>query len=170
MFDYGWSKITGGQFSVHDSAILEKPLKEVDKFYIAWYLFSLSKSFNIIVGISQIVGAALIVINRTAIIGALLLLPILAQILLVDIAFTTNMFGVALPTRIGMMIISAIAILVYYRQRMVSAWTTLTNNVSTRFKYKWWIYLILPVIGFAMDFFFAILSWPIKQFLNWIIN
>ncbi len=52
MIDYGCSKMTGGQFQVQDPAILEKPIKEIDAFYIAWHLFRLSKTFNVVVGMS----------------------------------------------------------------------------------------------------------------------
>lgn len=170
MIDYGWGKITGGQFGVHDHSILEKPLKEVDKFYIAWYLFSLDKSFDIGVGILQIIGGVLIVINRTALIGALMLLPILTQIFLVDLAFTTNMFGSALPVRLAAMVLSDILILFYYKDRLVIAWNSLTENMTTKFKYKWWVYFLLPIIGFLMDFAIGIVTMPIKLFINWIIR
>src|SRR5688500_7563035 len=90
MIDYGWSKITGEQFHIHDPQILDKPIKEIDKFYLAWYLFSLSDVFNIVVGSLQVFGGLLLAFNKTVLIGCLLLIPILIQILLVDIAFTTN--------------------------------------------------------------------------------
>lgn len=170
MIDYGWGKMTGEQFGVYDPEILDKPMKEVDKFYIAWHLFSLSKSFDIAVGISQIIGAILIVINRTAIIGALFLLPILGQIFLVDVAFTTNMFGAALPVRLGAMIMAAIAIIVYHKDRVMRVWKVLTNQLTTKYKYKWWAYLLLPIVGFATEFVLAILTWPFRLVINWMIR
>ncbi len=104
MFTYGWSKITTGQFHVKPE-ILEQPLKEVDRFYLSWYLFSLSKTFNVVVGFSQVVGAVLIAYNRTAIIGGIFLLPVLIHILLIDVAFTTAMFGYSLVLRLSLMIL-----------------------------------------------------------------
>jgi uncharacterized membrane protein YphA (DoxX/SURF4 family) len=92
MFDYGWGKMTGDQFGHRSVEILNTPLKDVDKFHLAWYLFSLDKTFDIVIGLMQIIGAVLIVVNRTVLVGALLLLPILGQIFLVDLAFTSNMF------------------------------------------------------------------------------
>ena len=170
MFDYGWGKMTGGQFGVHDPEILEKPLKEVDKFYIAWYLFGLSKSFDIVVGASQIIGALLIVINRTAIIGALFLLPVLGQIFLFDVAFTTSMFGAALPIRLGAMIMAAIVIIAYHKDRVMQVWKVLTDQLTTKLTYRWWTYLLLPIVGFATDFALALLTWPIKLVINWMMK
>ena len=77
MAEYGFSKLTGDQFGHRSVEILNMPLKDVDKFHLAWHLFSLDKTFDIFVGLSQIMGAVLIAINRTALVGALILLPIL---------------------------------------------------------------------------------------------
>jgi|SRR5690606_27314871 len=170
MADYGIGKITGGQFGVTNEEILNKPLKDVEKFYIAWHLFSLDKSFNIINGLMQIVGALLIVFNRTAIIGALFLLPVLFQIFLVDVAFTTEVFGSALPVRLAGMMLSAVLILFYYKQKIKDAFQILTSGVSTRFKYRWWVFLLLPLIGLLMDFVWGIVTLPLKLFIDILIS
>lgn len=168
MISYGWGKINGEQFGSFNQEILNSPLKEVDKFNLAWHLFSLDKTFNIIVGITQIIGGVLIIINRTTLIGALILLPLLAQIFLIDLAFTTDMFGHSLTIRLGCMIFSDILILLYYKEKMILVWKNLTNNTSTKFKYKWWIFLVLPIFGLLTDFIFGILSFPIKLLVNWL--
>jgi hypothetical protein len=165
MFSYGCSKISGGQFHVKPE-ILEKPVKEVDIFYLAWYVLGSSKTFNVVVGLSQIIGAALIVINRTAVVGTLFLLPVLVQILLTDVAFTTQMFGVALVIRLSVMLLCALGILYHYRIRVVGAWRSLTGGERLTLTYPWWLYLALPVLGFAMDFVFGGITIPLKILLN----
>lgn len=166
MIDYGWAKLTGGQFGAGNQANLDKPLKEVNQFYLTWYLFSQGKLFNIVVGSSQIIGAILIVINRTVVIGALTLLPILIQIFLIDAISTISMFGYALPIRLGCMVLSDLAILFYYKDRILLAWNTLTNGTVIKNKYPWWIYLLLPVIGFLLDFLFGLVTIPIRMLLH----
>lgn len=168
MADYGFSKLTGDQFGYRSVEILNTPLKDVDKFHLAWHLFSLDRTFNIVVGVSQIIGAVLIVINRTALVGALMLLPILGQIFLVDLAFTTNMFGAALPIRLGCMILSDLFILFYYKDRIVLVWSNLTKGTTTKFKYKWWVFILLPFIGLATDFVFGVLTYPFKLLIIWL--
>lgn len=166
MFDYGIGKITGEQFGVYNPRLLDMPLREVNKFYLAWHLFGMSPVFNITVGLLQIFGAILIVVNRTMLIGAFFLLPLLFNILLVDIAFTTGMFGSALPVRLCCMILSDIIVLWYYRDKVLAAWYMLTRAVSTQFRYKWWLFLLLPFMGLAMDFFWMLVSSPVV----WLIN
>lgn len=166
MISYGWGKLTMTQFGVSNDAILNTPLKEVDKFYIAWYLYGESQFFNYVTGLIEIVGGLLLIFNRTVILGALLILTVLGQILIIDISFTTNQFGYALPIRISGMIVSALLILYYYKDRLVAVFHKLTNGISTKFKYSWWVYLLLPIIGFLLDFVFGILTMPIKLFLE----
>lgn len=168
MADYGFAKLMGDQFGHRSIEILNTPLKDVDKFNLAWHLFSLDRSIDVVVGVLQIIGAILIVINRTVLVGALLLLPILVQIFLIDLAFTTNTFGFALPIRLSCMIFSDFLILFYYKDKMILAWDNLTNGTTTKFKYKWWVFVTLPFIGLLMDFVFAILTMPIKFFLIWL--
>lgn len=166
MVDYGLSKLSGEQFGHRSLEILNTPLKDVDKFNLAWHLFSLDRTFDIVVGISQLIAAVLIVFNRTVLIGALMLLPILCQIFLIDLSFTTNVLWLALPIRLSGMILSDVLILFYYKERMILAWHNLTRGTTTKFKYKWWVFLLLPLIGFLTDFGFMILSIPIKHLIQ----
>lgn len=170
MISYGWAKVTLSQFGIHDPSIIEQPLREVDSFYVAWHLFERSPFFNISTGLLEILGGILLIFNRTVLIGALLVLSILAQILIIDIAFTMGIHGFGLPVRIGGMIIGDMLILYYYREKIIQAWKSLTSGVTTKFTYKWWIFLILPIVGFLMDFVMAILLMPLKMLLNWIWN
>lgn len=162
MFSYGFSKITQGQFQVHDPAILKTPLEDAGRFYIAWYLFGLSPVFSWVVGLTQMLGAVLIVFHRTTLIGALVLLPVIGQIFLIDVAFTMEQFGPALPARLAGMLVSDLLILWYYKTPVVAAWKVLTTGISTRFGYAWWVYPLLPVVGFLMDFVWAVLSRPLR--------
>jgi len=166
MLDYGWGKLTMSQFSVHDPSILEQPLKNVNTFYVAWYLYGQSYFFNIVTGILEIIAAILLLFNRTVLIGALMVLAVLGNIFIIDVSFTTSVFGYALPIRILGMMISALLILFYYKKRIISAFKMLTDGITTKFKYQWWIFLILPIVGFLMDFVWAIVLMPIRGLLD----
>jgi hypothetical protein len=154
MFDYGIAKILGSQFGLHDPKMMHQPLEKIDRFYLAWYLFSLNNTFNVLVGSFQIFCSLLLIINYTTLIGAIFVLPVLGQILLIDLIFTTNVFGFALVQRILIMIVSDFIILIYYKRKILEIFASLTN--LTKYNYKWWLYLLLPIFGLLMDFFFAI--------------
>lgn len=170
MISYGWAKLTLSQFGVHDASILEEPLKDIDSFYVAWHLYGRSTFFNISTGLIEILGGILLIFNRTTLLGAFLILSLLGQILIIDIAFTTGVHGVALPLRISGMILADMLILYYYKDKILIVWRTLTNDITTKFNYKWWVFLILPGIGFLMDFVFAIVLLPIKLLLSWLVG
>lgn len=170
MIDYGWSKLTGGQFGHRSAEVLNTPLKDVDSFNMAWHLFSISKTFNIVVGLIQIICAALIIYNRTVIIGTLLLLPVLGQIFLIDVAFTINTFGLALPLRLSGMIFAAFLVLIYYKERLVKSCNILIHSTTTKFRYKWWVFLCLPLLGLVTDFVFATILYPIRYFMEWLMG
>jgi len=170
MLDYGIGKLAGEQFGVHDPRILDMPVKQVDRFYLAWHLFGLSRPFNVIVGLFQIVGAALILFNRTAIIGALFLLPIILTIFFIDLAFTSNVFGAALTIRLLCMILSDFLILYYYRQKLIAAFKLLNTGVSTRYAYKWWVYLLLLPIGLLLDFVWGFITLPLKMLIDMLVR
>jgi len=167
MLDYGWSKINGGQFSIWDPKILDKPVKEVDKFYLAWYLFSISPVFNLVVGSIQIIGGLMLLFNRTVLPGALILVPVLIQILLVDIAFTTSMFGASLPLRLAIMLLCDIGILYYYKDKLNPVLKLLTTGIG-KFKYKWWTYIVVFLLAIPLDFLFALIAWPFKMLFHWL--
>jgi len=170
MIDYGWAKINGDQFGVYDQTILEKPLKDVDKFFIAWHLFSLDKTFDLCLGFLQIMGALLIIFNRTNLIGALFLLPILVQIFLIDVSFTMNIFGLALPFRIAGMILADLTILLYHKNKIHLAWISLTEGTATKYNYKWWVFVFMPFIGFATDFVIGLLTYPIRLLIDFLLK
>jgi uncharacterized membrane protein YphA (DoxX/SURF4 family) len=112
MLYYGWGKLTGDQFGTFNAAIASKPMNQVGKFYVAWYLFGLDKSFDIFTGLAEIIGGLMIIYNRTLLIGAFILLPILAQIFIIDLAYTTDQFGYALPVRLAGMLICDLLVIV----------------------------------------------------------
>ncbi len=169
MISYGYSKMTGGQFYVKPE-ILNKPLKSLDSFYLAWHLFGKSPFFNFSVGLTQCFGAILLVINRTKLIGALILLPVLINILIIDVSFTMSMFGSSLAIRLFIMALCDMFILYHYRIQMIATFRILIRKVESDLKLKWWIYPLLLVFGFLMDFVFALITIPIKYLLKYIFH
>ncbi|RYD58412.1 MAG: DoxX family membrane protein [Sphingobacteriales bacterium] len=166
MFDYGVGKLMGNQFGAPDPRILDMPVKQVDRFFLAWHLFGLSRSFNVIVGLFQILGGVLIVMNRTALVGAVFLLPIIANTFFIDLAFTSNVPGEALTIRLACMMLSDFIILYYYRNKLLIAWQAITRGISARFRYPWWVYLLLVPVGLLIDATWGVIIWPLKTVIT----
>lgn len=87
---YGWGKLLGGQFYRKGNLppeVAAKTLAEVNSFELGWTFMGHSYGYILFVGISQIIGAWLLLWERTKLIGVAILLPILTNIVVFDIIF-----------------------------------------------------------------------------------
>jgi len=142
---YGWSKLTEGQFGLTNEQ-LQTPVKDLSLFKLSWHLFN-QQPFKAFVGISQIIAGLLLLYNRTLIIGALISIPILLNILIIDITYV-KMEG--FYWRLSYYLILDFLILWHYRDRMVLAFKNIWGT-TTKFKYPWWAYLILPIMAILLE-------------------
>jgi uncharacterized membrane protein YphA (DoxX/SURF4 family) len=143
---YGSAKLVDGQFGL-SAAEAAKPVGQLSLFRLSWYLFA-QEPFKSFVGISQIVAALLLLWNRTALLGALLLVPIAANILVVNLTYI-KMPG--LYQRLSYYLVLLGLIFWHYRDRMLAAWVALTQGLATRFRYPWWAYLLLPAAALGLE-------------------
>lgn len=147
--NYGYSKLIDSQFGITSSE-MATPLKDLNLFQVSWYLFD-HQPFKAFIGVSQIICGILLIINRTVIIGALLFLPIVITILIIDLSFMPPTFANAFAWRLSFYILLDTLILYHYRYKMILVWKTITTDVSTRYKYKIWAYLVLPIAAIALE-------------------
>lgn len=97
MIAYGFAKLTGSQFTVLDSE-LTKPMGQVSGFWLTWYYFS--GFYGTVVALVEIGGGLLLAWPRTSLIGALVLLPVVGNIILTDILFGVG----ALPASVTVLV------------------------------------------------------------------
>ena len=83
---YGFGKLTGAQFTVLDSE-LARPLGQVSGFWLTWYYFGFSPIYGSLLALIQIAGGLLLAWPRTALAGALILTPVMANIVLIDVFY-----------------------------------------------------------------------------------
>ena len=74
---YGYAKLSGAQFGL-TATELARPAGQLGLFKLVWYLFG-QEPFKSFVGYSQILAGGLLLWHRTALLGALLLVPIAAS-------------------------------------------------------------------------------------------
>lgn len=151
MLSYGWSKLTEGQFGI-SAKEMAMPVKDLGLFKLSWYLFSY-EPFKSFIGVSQIVAGLLLLYNRTLIFGALLSIPILANILIIDITY------IKMPGfywRLPYYLLLDFLILWHYRERMFLAFKHLSNGLTTKFKHPVWAYLILPIGMVVLELLYVV--------------
>ena len=83
---YGFDKLTGAQFTILDSE-LTKPMGQVSGFWLTWYYFGYSPVYGTLIALTQIGGGLLVAFRHTALVGALILVPVFVNIILIDVCF-----------------------------------------------------------------------------------
>lgn len=108
---YGYAKLLNKQFQINYSA-LETPLKDVPSFHLTWYFFGRSNFQALLYGLVEFIPGILLFFRRTTLLGALLLLPVLGNVLLVNIFNEISWLTLRWAT---LLIFFDFAILLYYR-------------------------------------------------------
>jgi hypothetical protein len=83
---YGFAKLNGSQFTILDSE-LDKPMGQVSGFWLTWYYFGYSKVYGTFLALVQVLGAFLLTFRRSALLGACILAPVFANIVLIDLCY-----------------------------------------------------------------------------------
>lgn len=146
---YGYSKLTEGQFGISEVEMATQ-LKDLSLFKLSWYLFN-HEPFKSFVGMSQIICGALLLVNRTTLIGAFLFLPIVTTILIIDLSFMPPTMAQAFAWRLSFYIVLDLLILWHYKDRMEIIWNAIWSNVNTKYKFPIWAYFLLPIFALGLE-------------------
>lgn len=114
---YGLGKIVGGQFypkGFLPPELASMPISEVGGFDLLWTFMGYSYIYVLFVGISQLVGAWLLLWNRTKLLGVAILLPILMNIIILDALFFE---GVALGALGSALVYLSLLLYILYHNR-----------------------------------------------------
>uniref|UniRef100_F4CBL1 DoxX family protein n=1 Tax=Sphingobacterium sp. (strain 21) TaxID=743722 RepID=F4CBL1_SPHS2 len=123
---YGTGKLSGGQFGNLTEKELATPIKDLSLFKIAWYLFD-HQPFKIFIGVSQIIASLMLLYNRTMIIGALMLAPIVLNILIIDLTIMPYGLKLAFAFRLTGYLCYIGLLLFYYKNQLTPVWKTVSN-------------------------------------------
>ncbi len=148
-FDYGYAKLTGGQFGISPED-LNLPLKDISLFKLSFYLSDFDP-FKTFVGVSQIVCAILLLINRTVLLGALMFVPIAINIIVFDITYMSSSMSADFSWRLGLLLFLDGAILLYHREQLREIWDSIWNHNPKNYKFPFWAYLLLPFVAVMLN-------------------
>jgi hypothetical protein len=83
---YGSSKLLGRQFSVPPELALRR-VGSLSGRDLVWYFYSHSHVYATLLGLIQLAGAALLLFRKTALLGAAMVLPMITNILMINVFF-----------------------------------------------------------------------------------
>lgn len=139
---YGLSKIFGGQFHRRGQLSPEmasRAANDLSGFDLAWLFFGYSQEYILFIGITQVVGALLLLANRTKILGVLLLIPVLLNIIIVDICFDIPS-GATSSAIIYLVLL--LLMLWFNRERVTNIWRAVTGPNTNDSTLKTGVFLI----------------------------
>lgn len=90
MMVYGLGKILGWQFYHRGhlpAEVAGKQVADLSAFELAWTFFGYSYTYIIFIGLWQVMGATMLLWERSKLLGVAILIPILANIILVDAVY-----------------------------------------------------------------------------------
>jgi hypothetical protein len=150
---YGLGKIAGMQFYRKGKLpvdVAELTLGSADAFSLAWTFMGYSFHYILFIGLLQIVGAWLLLWNKTKFAGVFILIPIMANIIVFDIIFLEKKGATVNATIYFLMLLSILAI---NKNQIINAYKIISNEriskkitLNTIFKV-----LLIMVIVFMID-------------------
>jgi len=137
LYMYGTSKLLHFQFNLQ-SELAPRPIGSLNGYQLTWFYFGVSRVYACILGMMQVAGATLLLFRKTSLIGALAMLPIMVNILLINIFILVNDYG---PYVMSMLIcISLLTIMWHHRRGLLTLlWSTQTGEAESSKRTHWWI-------------------------------
>lgn len=87
MFSYGFAKVFDGQFLPPPPARLAEPFGESSPMGLLWTFMGASKPYTVFAGLAELAGGALLLFRRTTTLGALVLLGVLGNVVLLNLCY-----------------------------------------------------------------------------------
>jgi hypothetical protein len=118
---YGLGKIAGGQFYRRGrlpEAVANTPLGEAGAFDLAWMFMGYSFAYIVFIGVAEVVGAWLLLWERTKLLGVAVLLPVMVNIVVFDVIFL-DMYGALASATIYTLLL--LVILLCNKERVAKA-------------------------------------------------
>lgn len=158
---YGLGKIMGGQFyrkGQLPEEVAKTTLEQASAYELAWSFMGFSFLYILFIGLSQIIGAWLLLWNRTKLLGVAILLPIMINIIVFDILFLDIKDALANAIIYFLMLLY---ILYFNKVKVTNAFNNLTATTSDKKAtnpFKWQrlaAVLCIMALIFGIDQFFV---------------
>lgn len=114
-FLYGSTKLVGRQFHVPPEVAL-RPVGSLSGYQLVWFYYGYSHTYAVILGLVEVAGGALLLFRKSALLGATLMLPVMTNILMINMFFVIGPGALCTST---FLFVSMLAIFWHHRQALV---------------------------------------------------
>lgn len=136
LYTYGISKLLHLQFDLQ-SQLARQPVGALTGYQLTWFYFGYSRAYAVLLGLTQVLGGTLLLFRKTTLLGALTMLPVMANILLINMFILVNDYGPFLIS--GLICVFLFMILWHQCSALISLlWTTQKSEpVSSLRRHRW---------------------------------
>src|SRR5215472_2008584 len=124
LYTYGLSKLLHLQFNM-SAELAPRPIGSLDGYQLTWFYFGYSRVYACVLGLTQVTGATLLLFRKTALLAALIMLPVMVNILLINIFILVNDYG---PYVISALICLALLAILWRQRAALFALLWATQN------------------------------------------
>ena len=87
LFKYGFDKLFKQQFYLPEPNLLFTPLGHLDKDILYWSTMGVSRSYNIFLGLAEVIPAILLLFNKTRSLGGIISIGVLINVVAINLSF-----------------------------------------------------------------------------------
>jgi len=147
MIHYAITKILKTQFVILPFDLWQQPLEHMSGKYLAWAFLGYSTWFEVLLGFFELIPALLLLFRRTALTGAILLLPVTLNVYLINMAL--NLWQNTKVISLILLILNIIILLFEWR-RIWDAALIIIGKVKWRFTLMEFgiNFIIVAVLGY----------------------
>jgi hypothetical protein len=156
LYMYGTSKLLHLQFNLQ-SELAHRAIGSLNGYQLTWYYFGVSRAYACVLGLTQVTGATLLLFRKTTLLGALAMLPVMANILLINIFILVNDYG---PYVISSLICIALLIIVWNQRDalLTLLWSTQKTEPEHSKRAHWLIRFTILLLAFGLMISGAVLK------------
>ena len=150
LYMYGMSKLMHLQFSLGPK-LAGRPIGSLTGYELTWYYYGYSRIYACILGTTQLLGATLLLFRKTAFLGGAMMMPVMANILLINIFIMVNDYGPEFMATI--ILFSLLTILWYGRARLIAIfWSEQSGEtVESRSRHAYIrAFIVIAVLSFMI--------------------
>lgn len=124
LYMYGVSKLAHLQFNM-SSEPAHRQIGLLNGYQLTWFYFGYSRVYASILGLTQVAGATLLLFRKTTLFAAAIMLPVMANILLINMFILVNDYG---PYFISVLICTSLLTILWHQRAALLSLFLVTQN------------------------------------------
>lgn len=161
LYTYGISKLLHLQFDMQ-SQLARQPIGSLTGYQLTWFYFGYSRAYAVLLGITQVLGGTLLLFRKTTLLGAMAMLPVMANILLINVFILVDDYGPYLISAMICLFLCAIL----WRERFALKqllWTTQPMEPASTLRRHRWIRAAIVSVTITMMISGAIIQKHVRR-------